>query len=193
MAGSGLFSSSNHQNIGAQMILPFVVTEPRLVEAFNQLLNPGREQTDKQEFRILVNVGWVPRDTMDKVNHSVEAAKNRPVTDNISPSQDFDLIGVIRKTEKRQQFAAKQDVGHGYTGRRDISKISSKLDTTPIFLDAQNSYPIKLNYHSEMVVPAGAQTRVHLRNEHLSYIVTWYSLSGILSYMWYKKIFKPRL
>ena len=74
-----------------------------------------------------------------------------------------------------------------------MSKISEALDTTPIFLDAYQSYPILLAYHGKTLSPVGAQTRVALRNEHLSYIVTWYSLTGILSYLWYKKIFKLRL
>ncbi|KAH9394897.1 Surfeit locus protein 1 [Tyrophagus putrescentiae] len=154
-SGGGFFSSSN-SNIGAQLVLPFVMTESRLVEAYNQLLlDSGREDllisdnsngNKQQPMRILVNVGW--------------------------------------------PFTAKKDTGHGYVSRRDMSKISEALDTTPIFLDAYQSYPILLAYHGKTLSPVGAQTRVALRNEHLSYIVTWYSLTGILSYLWYKKIFK---
>ncbi|KAH9391565.1 Surfeit locus protein 1, partial [Tyrophagus putrescentiae] len=135
-SGGGFFSSSN-SNIGAQLVLPFVMTESRLVEAYNQLLlDSGREDllisdnsngNKQQPMQILVNVGW------------------------------------------REPFTAKKDTGHGY------------------------SYLISLAYHGKTLSPVGVQTRVALRNEHLSYIVIWYSLTGILSYLWYKKIFKFRL
>lgn len=87
--------------------------------------------------------------------------------------------------------------------------MADKLDTTPIFLDAHGSYPVTLSNCSELEIkPIGSQTRVHLRNEHLSYIITWYvsivistktnlfyrySLTGIFSYLWFMKIFRPRL
>ncbi|KAH9408159.1 Surfeit locus protein 1 [Tyrophagus putrescentiae] len=174
-SGGGFFSSSN-SNIGTQLVLPFVMTESRLVEAYNQLLlDSGRKDllisdnsnvNKQQPMRILVNVGWVPNS-----NSSPHSAYN----------QEIELIGVIRKTKKREPFTAKKDTGHGYVSRRDMNKISEALDTTPIFLDAYQSYPISLAYHGKTLSP------------HLSYIVTWYSLTGILSYLWYKKIFKLRL
>lgn len=83
------------------MILPFVVTESRLVEAYNQLLiDSGREDilANKQQMRILVNVGWVSRETMEKVNRAYYGVKSG---NNGGPSfQEIELVGVIRKTEK---------------------------------------------------------------------------------------------
>ena len=82
------------------MIIPFVVTENRLVEAYNQLLiESGREDilSDKKQFRILINVGWVPRETMDKVNRSI---RDRKPNENSNSAQEIELVGVIRKTEK---------------------------------------------------------------------------------------------
>lgn len=81
------------------MIVPFVVTENRLVDAYNQLLiEAGHTDSlsDKQPFRILVNVGWVPRETMEKVNRSAGGLK----TNESISQQELELIGVIRKTEK---------------------------------------------------------------------------------------------
>lgn len=51
----------------------------------------------------------------------------------------------------------------------------------PIFLDAKTT----VNGG-----PIGNQTRVTLRNEHGSYIVTWFGLSVATSYLWYRQIFK---
>lgn len=53
----------------------------------------------------------------------------------------------------------------------------------PIFLDAT----VDSSVHGG---PLGGQTRVSLRNEHMSYIITWFSLSGLTSLMWYRQIVK---
>lgn len=37
--------------------------------------------------------------------------------------------------------------------------------------------------------PIGGQTTVALRNEHLSYVVTWFSLSGLSVWFWYKMVY----
>lgn len=195
-----LISKGSGQGLGAQLVLPFVITDKRF---------------DMNPLRILVNFGWITREKMDKINLIL---KNHKV--HLSPQEEFELIGVIRKTEKvcsiirfflpavnfflsfiqREPFTAKQEYTQGYWTRRDIEKMSEKLETTPIYLDAFETHPLKLicenGDHEQRqfdVSPIGGQTRINLRNEHLSYIITWYSLTGIFSYLWYKKIFKSRL
>ena len=53
-------------------------------------------------------------------------------------------------------------------------------DAAPLFFDAdaQSSAPDG---------PIGGQTVISVRNDHFSYILTWYSLSIATSYMWYKR------
>ena len=51
--------------------------------------------------------------------------------------------------------------------------------TAPIFLDMIETDP-------RPGMPIGAQTRVNIRNEHLSYIATWYGLSAITGYYCYR-------
>lgn len=55
-------------------------------------------------------------------------------------------------------------------------------DADPYFFDAKYESTIPGG-------PIGGQTTVSLRNEHLSYIFTWFSLSGISSYFWYKLVY----
>lgn len=66
--------------------------------------------------------------------------------------------------------------------------MATQLETAPIFIDADATTTVPDG-------PIGGQTRVTLRNEHLQYIFTWYSLSLITFYMFYqfsrkKKIFR---
>lgn len=61
--------------------------------------------------------------------------------------------------------------------------MSRLAGTEPVFLDATANSTIPGG-------PIGGQTRVSLRNEHLSYIITWFSLSAFTSWLWYTKIYK---
>lgn len=63
---------------------------------------------------------------------------------------------------------------------RDLNEMSKVTGASPIFLDATTDFVVPNG-------PIGGQTRITLRNEHLSYILTWYSLSGFTSYLWYKQ------
>lgn len=57
------------------------------------------------------------------------------------------------------------------------------LDTSPIFFDADADSTLPGG-------PLGGQTVVTVRNEHMSYILTWYSLSIVTSYLWYRRFIK---
>ncbi|CAB4055231.1 SURF1 [Lepeophtheirus salmonis] len=61
---------------------------------------------------------------------------------------------------------------------RNVPVIAEKLGTSPIYLDSCETVPGG---------PIGGQTRVTLANDHFSYMLTWFSLSGITFYMWLKK------
>ena len=38
--------------------------------------------------------------------------------------------------------------------------------------------------------PIGGQTNVNIRNEHLNYLITWYTLSAATLAMWYIRFVK---
>jgi len=66
---------------------------------------------------------------------------------------------------------------------RDINSMAEMCNTAPIFLDVTDDFEYEKG-------PIGGQTVVTLRNEHMSYILTWYSLSAITLYLWYNKMFR---
>lgn len=66
---------------------------------------------------------------------------------------------------------------------RDMKRMCQITGAEPYFLDAT----------AESTVPGGpigGQTNISLRNEHSSYILTWFSLSGLTSYLWYRRVYK---
>ncbi len=61
--------------------------------------------------------------------------------------------------------------------------MARQLDTAPVFFDADID-------SSAPDGPIGGQTVVTVRNEHVSYILTWYSLSIITAFLWYRRFVK---
>lgn len=135
------------------------------------VITPFRLEGSKEV--ILVSRGWVPKSRLDP--------KTR------QPGQiegTVSLTGVIRKGEARPQFTP--DHKSNIYLYRDLDRMCRETQSEPIFIDAGVSSTISDTGYS----PIGGQTRVTLRNEHMSYIITWFSLSGATMFLWYKRIYK---
>lgn len=119
--------------------------------------------------RILVNRGWVPREKFNpKYRHEGQV------------EGEVELSGIVRKSEKRPQFGAHNNEHQNQWFNRDLEAMAETLNTEEVFIDADRKSSVTGG-------PIGGQTRVTLRNEHLSYIFTWYSLASITSYMWFTR------
>ncbi|XP_054732760.1 SURF1-like protein [Anastrepha obliqua] len=119
---------------------------------------------------ILINRGWVSRNQVKPETRAEGQIET-----------EVELTGVVRMGENRPQFSP--DHKGGVFLYRDLPKMCALTGASPIILDA--------TYESSIPGgPIGGQTRVTLRNEHLSYLLTWFSLSAITSYLWYRQIVK---
>ncbi|XP_022089153.1 surfeit locus protein 1-like [Acanthaster planci] len=123
---------------------------------------------------ILVNRGFVPK------RNSNPASRQQGQI-----SGEIQLIGLVRKTEKRAAFMPQNDIERGRWYYLDLEEMSRVTGAEPVMIDADSSCDIPGG-------PIGGQTKVTLRNEHLQYIITWYSLSFLTGLMWYFGIFKKR-
>ncbi|GAB6023398.1 Surfeit locus protein 1 [Chamberlinius hualienensis] len=124
------------------------------------------------DLTILVNRGWVPK----KNTYS----SSRPLG---QIEDEIELVGVVRSSEQRAPFMAKNDINSPFWHYRDIEAMAEQLNTSTVFLDdaGENQIP---------GAPIAGQTRVSLRNEHFSYIITWYSLTAATLFLWYNKFFR---
>lgn len=94
-----------------------------------------------------------------------------------------DVIGIVRLHENRPPFMPVNKNNAWFY--RDLNEMTELTGAVPIFLDATKDFEVPDG-------PVAGQTRVTLRNEHLSYILTWYGLSLVTSYSWYAHFLKPR-
>ncbi|XP_042870238.1 surfeit locus protein 1-like [Penaeus japonicus] len=125
-----------------------------------------------RDLEILVNRGWVARK-----HKNPESRLEGQVKGTVS------LTAVVRKHENRAPFMPDNSKGSPIFTFRDVTTMSEMLGTAPVFLDAVDTFPGG---------PAGGQTRVTLRNEHLSYMFTWYSLSLATAFMWYHRFIRGK-
>ncbi|XP_067397969.1 surfeit locus protein 1 [Emydura macquarii macquarii] len=93
---------------------------------------------------------------------------------------EIDLVGVVRLSETRKPFVPKNNIEKNQWYYRDLEAMARVTGTEPIFIDADFRSTVPGG-------PIGGQTRVTLRNEHMQYIITWYSLCAATFYMWYRK------
>ncbi|XP_071628773.1 surfeit locus protein 1 isoform X3 [Temnothorax longispinosus] len=123
---------------------------------------------EDRDLTIMVNRGWIPR-------HDRSTFKmGNKITDTV------EIIGIIRATEKRPQFMPDNAPAKGVWHYRDLDAMAKVAESEPIYIELLAEYGTPQG-------PIGGQTKVTLRNEHLSYIITWYSLSACTSYMWFRQ------
>jgi len=121
---------------------------------------------------ILVNRGWVPKNQLQPSSRPQGQVEG-----------EVEMSGIVRSTEARPQFSPKNRVESDQWQHRDIPGLAEKLGTEPVFVDAMMATTV----HGG---PIGGQTRVTLRNEHMSYMLTWFSLSAVTTYMWYARFLR---
>uniref|UniRef100_A0A1B0B9F6 SURF1-like protein n=1 Tax=Glossina palpalis gambiensis TaxID=67801 RepID=A0A1B0B9F6_9MUSC len=121
---------------------------------------------------ILINRGWIPRKYLKPESRKSGQIKG-----------EVELTGVVRKGEQRPQFTPEHK-GDVFL-YRDLPRMCQLTGAQPVLLDASYQTTVPGG-------PIGGQTRITLRNDHLSYLITWYSLSLATSYLWYRIIIKRK-
>jgi len=124
-------------------------------------------------YKILIQRGWVPMSHVDPAKRAAGQVKGR-----------VEIVGVVRNNEKKPKFVPENDPFENEWNYRDIDMMARLRNCAPVYLEANGDSTVSGG-------PIGGQTIMHLRNEHLSYIITWYTLAGITGYMWWRRYMRP--
>jgi len=114
---------------------------------------------------VLIDRGFVPVALKDPANRP-QGQRTGPVT----------VHGILRQSQPPGAFTPKDEPAQRLVYTRDVARIAAELGLGPaeaVFIEADAS-PNPGGY------PLGGQTVVTLRNEHLSYAITWFGLAGAL-------------
>ena len=173
----GIFDHDKEQYVGPRSLLAFgAETESRGLSSDPNVIGwhvvtPFKIIGGSHDGKvIMVNRGWVPQKKLDPATRA-----NGQVVDPCT------IAGLVRNTETRQAFAQKSTKKSNKWQFRDIPAMAEQMAALPVFIDAALESTVEGG-------PIGGQTKVALRNEHLQYMVTWYSLAALTLYLWVKKI-----
>lgn len=157
--------TAHQSNIGVNIVTPFIV--------------------DGTNLKILVNRGWLSSKGKDSIENSSNVDLIFNSGENNS-EKTIDIIGLLRLSDKRPRYGLKNDESTNEWQIRDVDAMAKVLNTAPIFIDADSNL-------SKGKGPIGGQTQLHVRNEHLNYAITWFSLSAFSYLMWYSIYGKKRI
>ena len=94
------------------------------------------------------------------------------------------VSGVLRLTEERSSLSPANEATKNLWHSRDVEALAAKLNTRPVFLDLDLESSRKAAGRGG---PVGGQTRISLRNDHVQYMMTWWSVSAMTMLLWLKK------
>jgi len=154
-------STGNNHLPGGYVITPFVIN------------NKNTSNKEEEKKIILVNRGYVPY-----THYSPTQRLHAQV------EHEVELVGLLRGEEITNTFTPVNKPPAEWH-HRDLKQMAEALGTLPIFIDARVESTI-----SGKGSPQGGQTNVQLRNDHMSYIITWFTLSVLTTALWWKRYAK---
>ena len=117
---------------------------------------------------VLVNRGWV--------SENYKEAKSRSFS---LINEETSVIGLIRYPQKKGYFVPENDPDNGFwftikpTEIKKHLKIDKETFIIKFYVDA-------LRQEKKINLPIGIKEKINIRNQHLSYAITWYSLAIVL-------------
>jgi len=153
------------------------IIRPRTQDGKNGglLVTPFRRSDDGT--LVLVNRGWIPATMM------TDAAQRRAMIEKVQG--ETSLFGLLRPGEKKSMFSPENDVtsDQWYWFELDKMKQALNLDYTPPLIDllslsSSNGDLDQVQGKESYPIPQPVTAK--LSNNHLNYIITWYSLTVAL-------------
>ncbi|GBB93777.1 hypothetical protein RclHR1_02230003 [Rhizophagus clarus] len=130
---------------------------------------------------ILVKRGWISR---EKIDPSTRPAGQ--IQDEVS------VKGLLKGSEKKTWFVPENDPEKNQWYWLDVDTMAQRTGSQPVLIEQNlEGSPFIINQMIQDGIPVGKIPSVELRNTHLQYAITWYTLSAATSIMLYILFKKP--
>ncbi|KAJ3414950.1 Surfeit locus protein 1 [Chytridiales sp. JEL 0842] len=125
--------------------------------------------------RVIVNRGWIPRGNQNP--------KTRP---DAQVDSRVTIEAVTREGEDPSAFpknVPEQNVWYSI----DVDAMAKATNGSPILLDMIADSKVNAPLLRREGAPLARGSQISLRNNHLSYAITWYGMSGIMAAMIFRR------
>ncbi|KAK8230470.1 SURF1 family-domain-containing protein [Phyllosticta capitalensis] len=131
---------------------------------------------------VLVCRGWVRKDKREQAARKGEAL----------PQEEVVVEGLLRQPWKKNYFTPENHPERGEWYFADVEEMAKAAGTQPVWIEEtlKPDYLVAMD-RAEKGVPIGRPAEVNVRNNHLQYIFTWYSLCLATSVMLWMVVKKP--
>jgi surfeit locus 1 family protein len=130
---------------------------------------------------ILVCRGWIPK--------AKAAQSSRPQA---LPSESVRIEGLLREPWKKNMFTPANNPSRNTWHFPDVHEMAEHVGSQAVWIEETMKPNLIESYRREEAgIPIGRPAEVNLRNNHVQYIFTWFSLSAATSLMLWMVVKKP--
>ncbi|EXJ92061.1 hypothetical protein A1O3_00611 [Capronia epimyces CBS 606.96] len=123
---------------------------------------------------ILVNRGWISREKKYQQDRDPSALPEGEVT----------ISGLLREPWKKNLFTPNNDPDKGKFYFPDVEEMARVSGAEPVWVEETMTPDMLVSFDRESKgIPIGRAPEVNLRNNHVQYIFTWYSLCAATTLM----------
>ncbi|TFK36938.1 mitochondrial protein required for respiration [Crucibulum laeve] len=125
---------------------------------------------------VLVDRGFVSNDMVSSGNYMQE-------------DNEVEILGMLRTSQARNRFTPDNDPGKGKWYWTDVDGMAQYAggdlaSVQPVFIEQIfEGHAGEASTKISKGIPVGRPPTIDLRNSHLSYVITWYALSGLTAFM----------
>ncbi|KAF8167674.1 mitochondrial protein required for respiration [Crassisporium funariophilum] len=128
---------------------------------------------------VLVDRGFVSREFISSVDSNPEEG-------------EVEVLGMLRTSQPRNRFTPDNEPDQGKWYWTDVEKMAEsaggeRAGVQPVFIEQIfEGHAGEAGTRLSKGLPVGRVPTVDLRNSHLSYVITWYALSGLTTFMFFR-------
>ena len=131
--------------------------------------------------KILINRGWISKAKWRK--------RDRPEG---LPRGEVTVSGLLREPWKKNIFTPENKPENGEFYFPDVGMMAKLTNSQPVWIESTMMPDIYVAWdNEEKGIPIGRPAEVNLRNNHLQYVFTWFSLAAATSVMFMMVLRKP--
>jgi len=134
---------------------------------------------------ILVDRGFVSQDCLSSIDSGKDIG-------------EVEILGMLRTSQPRNLFTPDNHPAQGKWYWTDVEEMADyaggkDAGVQPVFVEQIfEGHAGEANIRLGRGIPIGRTPTVDLRNSHLSYVITWFALSGLTTFMFFRVLVNKR-